>query len=29
MTLEEVGIGMALFWCIAEIVLFVFEEEDV
>jgi len=27
MTLTEVGIGMVLFWCIAEIVIFIFEDE--
>jgi len=27
MTLTEVGIGMGMFWCIAEIVIFIFEDE--
>jgi len=27
MTLEEVGIGMGMFWCIAEIVIFILGDE--
>jgi len=28
MTLEEVGTGLVLFWCIAEIVIFIFEDDN-
>jgi len=28
MTLEEVGIGLFVFWCVAEIVLFVLDEGE-
>jgi len=28
MTLTEVGIGMGMFWCIAEIVIFIFENDN-
>jgi len=27
MTLTEVGIGMGMFWCIAEIIIFIFGDE--
>jgi len=27
MTLEEVGIGLVIFWCIAEIIIFIFGDE--
>jgi len=27
MTLTEVGIGLVIFWCIAEIIIFIFEDE--
>jgi len=27
-TLEDVGAGMVIFWCIAEIIIFIFEGDD-
>jgi len=27
MTLEDAGIGLFLFWCISEIILFIFDDE--
>jgi len=27
-TIEEVAIGMFIFWCTAEIILFIFEGDD-